>query len=131
MGGTMEYERVRERNGLNCRPRDDVAHPYPNPTQMPDYDGRGILAGDLNRMERDALGTGPFGMRYPQAGADATGLPVETVVQVLRWFLCYPEPECDDCAAAAALAFRDPQSPEFTSGPYGALWRCAKHRGLS
>jgi hypothetical protein len=93
MGGWMDYQRVRARNGLGERKPPSDPDPYPRSTEGGTREDLLILVGDLNRMERDYLD--PKYPEPPWAGrpnrsdpatvcADATGVDVETVRKVLR-----------------------------------------------
>lgn len=94
MGGWMDYQRMRTRNGLMFRKPDDDPDPYwrvPN-LPMPEHVSP-MLVGDLNRMERDYLNPvypePPWATREPDSDpsaqvAAATGIDIETVRAVLR-----------------------------------------------
>lgn len=93
MGGWMDYQRVRDRNHLTWRP-DFNEDPYWRgelPSPAPTVN-RGLLLGDLNRMERSYLapevpGSG-VGERFETNPAAVcardTGVDLETVQTVLR-----------------------------------------------
>lgn len=87
MGGWMTYGRARDRNGL---PRSVTDDPYATGLSGREH----LIAGDLNRMERDYLdpvypgppfATRPAGSSPAEECADATGVHVETVRTVLAY----------------------------------------------
>ncbi len=89
MGGWMTYGRVRNRNHLP-RPQ----HPEDPYSTGEQYGRAHLIAGDLNRMERDYLdptypqppwATRPEGSDPSAECAAATGLDVETVRKVLSY----------------------------------------------
>ena len=115
MGGTMDYGRARNRNGIGRRQPLSSFNPYPDAdwteSQYPlSYHG---IVGDLNRMERDVLGLNrTFGDMLLEECVKGTGVDIEDARSVLRWFLNWPEPYCQDCKA-----------------PEEAWPRCTKHQG--
>ncbi len=105
MGGTMEYARIRARNGLNDRRM--VGDPYFVAENRTDgtqtYEkGRTLttdyLQGEMNRMEQSYMGDYGGLTHLPDQGAAVTGLTREQVLSVMRWFFGLPEPGCDECA---------------------------------
>jgi hypothetical protein len=96
MGGWMTYGRLRSRNNLQRKPDDDP-DPYWRDQSKHSYASgnpvRALLAGELNRMERDYLDPQypepPFAARSPGSDpltecATATGVDREVVRRVLR-----------------------------------------------
>lgn len=92
MGGWMDYGRFRDRNRLPRKPLSDQ-DPYPRDTEgaRPTV----LIAGDLNRMERDYLrphypapdsgwATRPEDSDPASVCSAATGIPVEDVRKVLE-----------------------------------------------
>lgn len=89
MGGWMDYQRVRTRNGLMHR---DVGAYGPIPEHAPT--SRTMLNGDLNRMEQDYLDPQypepPWATREAASSpaeecAAATGVDVDVVRRVLSF----------------------------------------------
>lgn len=99
MGGTMEYPRIRARNGLNDRRME--GDPY-NVPECVYESGRTIrtdyLQGEMNRMEQSYMGDYAGMTQLPKQGAAVTGLGVDQVLAVMRWFFGLPEPGCPECA---------------------------------
>lgn len=115
MGGTMDYARFRNRNGLGTILRPPLSEPSPYAGVPGD---KYMLAGDLNRMERDVLGLNSAGNDIEvRRAVAATGIDREVVLRVLRFHLDWPEPGCDDCG--------EPGGEQWPKPP-----RCSKHRGL-
>jgi len=99
MGGYMSYQRMRNRNGLMERKPDDDPDPYWRVPNLPMAEHVSpMLVGDLNRMERDYLGTWPETASHPQREvrdgtgrclsnevSEATGVEIEDVKRVLRY----------------------------------------------
>ena len=110
MGGKMDYQRFRNRNGLGTQFRPSNGEdPYAIDQSIPGAaslaaNGRSMLVGDLNRMESDLLG-----MQEVARASRATGVDREAVLKVLRWTLCLPEPGCDDCGKATDFDSRCPR----------------------
>ena len=106
MGGTMEYPRIRARNGLNDRRM--TGDPYNLGSRAPDvsaipHEERTIktdyLQGEMNRMEQSYLGVyADFGDYLPDQGAKVTGLTRNQILAVMRWFFGVREPYCEECA---------------------------------
>lgn len=112
MGGTMPYDRLRYRNGLNDRrmtgdpyyldgQRDDRAKAYEHDRSIKtDY-----IQGEMNRMEQSYMGVYYPGQEDMVAKAvRATGVERESVLAVLRWFFGLPEPYCPDCGTRMGLS---------------------------
>jgi hypothetical protein len=110
MGGTMDYERFRNRNGIGPDQRPPLTESWPYAGVPPE---KHMLSGDLNRMERDCLGLNPASQVEVDRAVKGTGVDREIVLRVLRYHLYWPEPGCDDCGDIAS--------------PHEA--RCNKHRG--
>jgi hypothetical protein len=99
MGGTMEYPRIRARNGLNDRRMEGDPYnvgEYGKPGAAPPYEPRTIwtdyLQGEMNRMEQSYMGIYAGMDHLPKQGAAVTGLTEQQVLSVMRWFFGLREP---------------------------------------
>lgn len=113
MGGTMDWARLRNRNGFTHRQMEGD----------PGYGSLVLLEAEMNRLEQSMMGVYASHSDVPgsdhliREAAKATGLSQRSVKKVLRWFLGLPEPRCKGCKAV------------MTRSNGLISQRCAKHLG--
>ena len=100
MGGTMPYDRLRYRNGLNDRRM--TGDPYLRTDERDRTIRVDYLQGEMNRMEQSYMGVYYEGQEDLIGNAvRATGAARDDVLAVLRWFFGLPEDGCPECVKQA------------------------------
>lgn len=93
MGGAMDYQRALNRNGFGVGDYDP-------------QDPKGLLRGDLRRLEKDTQDARHIAMYVRVSGATE-----EQVRRIFRHFFGVPEPGCVECERTTLWATNNGQRP--------------------
>lgn len=103
MGGTMEWARMRSRNGLGIRKMEGDPYGVILEPWMSETVGVRMLLGEMNRLEQSYMGVYYEGQTdLAGIGAGQAGITRDQALALFRWFFELPEPGCGKCQEQVA-----------------------------